>query len=373
MDYRSPSPAGFPDRRSSQVHHQETTQPINEVDTEACGNFGQHADDFFESHLPDLDLVEGLFRHSGWSVDRRRVWVGLQSVASRARARSFGNCGAGAYVNYSASLNRYRITGHYCHDRLCAPCNAALAAVVRSNASRYVAEHHITVRFLTLTLKHSDLPLADQITRLYQSFSTLRRREFFKQHCVGGIAFLEVKLAKDGVRWHPHLHCLIEGGYLDGKQLSQEWLKVTGDSSIIDIRRPDDTEHTISYVCKYISKPCHHDVLRSPEMLNEYAAAIKGRRRFVTWGNWRGTNFSKPPPDTTTDWKLVASLSTLLQAARAGDDKAKQILEMVAHQIKSAPVAPYETPPPETDYLDVFTPCPQGCSNGLSPTGQSAF
>ena len=342
-----------PDAWLTRLDLQETSQ--QRIDAAlGCTNFGLPTDDRREACAPDLSATEGWYRHSCWAADRRRVWLGVFSTTFSARARNFANCGRCCQAEYSASTNRYRVVASYCHDRLCGPCNRALAAIVEGNICQYLHDHGQVVRFLTITIRHSHLSLSDQITRLYKCFAELRRRDFWKKHCVGGVATLEVKLGKDGRAWHPHLHCLIEGGYVPHKELSEEWLAVTGDSSIIDVRAVDDNEHTVSYICKYVSKPVHHDILLDPVKLPEYAAAIKGRRRLITWGTWRGLKLTECPDDPVTDWVRVASLNQLFASAARGDLAAKQLLNMV---IGNRPAAPppilSDLPPPASveDFL----------------------
>jgi len=145
------------------------------------------------------------------------------------------------------------------------------------------------VRFVTLTLRHSRTPLEDQLDRLYRSFNVLRRRKFWLAHVDGGAAFCETKVSeKDGL-WHPHLHLVVVGSYMDQRTLSQEWLAVTGDSSVVDISRVRDEKTVGFYITKYVSKPLDSSLFTDESLLQEAIVALSGRRLCMTFGSWRGT------------------------------------------------------------------------------------
>jgi hypothetical protein len=179
------------------------------------------------------------------------------------------------------------------------------------------------VRFLTFTLKHNDTPLADQLDRLYLAFRTLRRRPLWRTQVTGGAMFLEVKVGKDG-RYHPHLHVLAEGGWIDQKALSADWLAVTGDSFIVDVARVDDPGHRARYVTKYATKPADSTIIRDPAKLDEFLIAIKGRRLYQPFGNWRAlladVDASEPPRPMTS----LGSIYTICARAAQGDHKCRQ-------------------------------------------------
>ena len=87
---------------------------------------------------------------------------------------------------------------------------------------------------ITLTLRHSDTPLRDQIKRLSQCFNNLKRREWWKSRVKGGVMFTELKIGRDN-KWHVHCHIIAESSYLPNHELSQEWHAVTGDSPVVDV------------------------------------------------------------------------------------------------------------------------------------------
>jgi hypothetical protein len=181
------------------------------------------------------------------------------------------------------------------------------------------------VRFVTLTRRHSHAPLRDQIDAVYSAFSALRRRKWWKEHVTGGAAFLEVKLSdRDGL-WHPHLHIILEGKFLPQRELAAEWLAVTMDSSIVDVRDcpPSDHDRVASYVTKYVTKPASSEVFSDQEKLVEMMMAMKGRRLALTFASWRGLRLDDAPdPEEKVEWIAVGSISNLASKARRGDEEA---------------------------------------------------
>jgi hypothetical protein len=288
--------------------------------------------------LDPLRLGEAIFRHSGWARQRQQTWECLQRLMPMSMAcYRFSHCGSGAFIQLSAAGDAARCVCNCCHHRLCVPCQRAVGRVVQDNLTAHIKDKHC--RFVTLTLRHSQTPLADQITRLFSSFSALRRRKDIAPLFVGGVSILEVKIgSKDGL-WHPHLHILCEGSYVHARDLSSAWHAVTGDSSIVDIRQVDDSAKTAGYICKYVSKPIDATLYANATKLDEYVIAITGRKTMSTFGTWRGLKLKARPADTTV-WHSFTSLLDFAARCRARDPHALHVLTLLRHQQEDA------TPPP---------------------------
>jgi hypothetical protein len=277
--------------------------------------------------LQPLRPEEAIFRHSGWRLTRQRVYESLCRLhVGGTRLEKFCHCGGAAYVEISPSAGTVRLTANYCRDRCCVPCGAARSAQVTRSLVREAAGK--TVRFLTLTLRHSRTPLTDQISRIYRDFSALRRRSWWKDRCTGGAAVLELKIAPDGL-WHVHLHCLVLGSFMDQRELSRQWHAVTGDSWIVDIRKVHN-EEAIRYVASYTGKPLDSSIYASPDRLDEFIAAIKGRRLVNTWGCWSRIDIDAPDPEAPTDWVAVGRLVDLINDAERGDKWAIRLLDALS-------------------------------------------
>lgn len=260
------------------------------------------------------DREETIFRHSGWAVRRQRTWEALLGLGvSGMRLDRFRECGAQLYLRVGRTTGDWRICSNACRDRWCLPCQTERARILaRALTDRMTDE---TCRFLTFTLRHSPLPLADQIDRLYACFSALRKRPWITEVLHGGAAFLEIKRGKNSGMWHPHLHVIGVGTYIDQRRLSREWLSVTGDSSIVDVRAIADAAGRASYVTKYVTKPADAAVYESTADLQLMMAVLKGRRLCLTWGSWRGVSLH-PEADESEEWESLGSIRVLAQRAR---------------------------------------------------------
>jgi len=306
---------------SSSLDHLETNGPT--VETGLIFQYDPPRDDF---RIEPITPLEASFRHSSWCRDRARVFTAFSNVGTSAtRKDRFANCGSCCKVVASKAEGRVWLSANYCHDRFCLPCATARSRLI----ARQLAEacKGKEIRFITLTLKHSLNPLREQVQRLYRSFHAMRRRPTWKAACKGGAAFLEVKVGRDN-KWHPHLHILAEGTFLDQKDLSREWLFITGDSYVVDIRRPRNENELIGYVCKYASKPLEHKVIALPERLEESIIALRGIRLCTTFGTWRGIVL-EPEHEKPSDAVVLGTLASLLRDAAAGDSFAQSLLNQL--------------------------------------------
>ncbi len=160
-----------------------------------------------------------------------------------------------------------------CKKRTCEMC-------ARKRAKRLVKAFSPIVSsfswpaFMTLTLPSVESrDVIKQKNRLIESFAKLRRwKEIgFKK----GVYTIEI-LKKNGDYWYLHLHALIDCKWLDQKILSDIWKKITGDASIVDIRRVSNTQKACMEVLKYQTKMWELD-----DKEKEFIDKIFSRSRFV--------------------------------------------------------------------------------------------
>ena len=169
-------------------------------------------------------------------------------------------------------------------------------------------------RFITLTLKHSDQPLSDQINRLYECFRKLRKSKEWQDTQDGGAAIFECKFDLETNEWHPHLHIVAEGFFLHHRDLSSTWLKITGDSFRVDIRVIKSARDAAFYVAKYTSKGTNDDVWQDREIAAEWVRSMHGRRSCATYGTWRGLKLLEHEPQSG-EWTRIGLLTNIVQAA----------------------------------------------------------
>lgn len=275
---------------------------------------------------------EEWFRHYNWKEKRQRVRQALADANSTINARTaFDNCGADCQVEYSEAERRYRVMACYCHNRHCEPCMKAKSSLITNNLRQILKSRpDARFRFITLTLKHSNAPLRQQIKRLYSCYKSLRRDKAWKASQKGGAATLEIKWKPDSKMWHPHLHIISEGDYLSTYALSSTWKQITGDSHIVDIRLISKDKDVAYYVGKYVTKGTNAEVWDDPAVAAEWVKAVKGVRMCATFGSWRGIKLLDKPKDAPGAWKHIASLSSLVTRANAGEEHALRLLIVLA-------------------------------------------
>jgi hypothetical protein len=232
---------------------------------------------------------------------------------------AFANCGSSLWLKVSG--DDLQLTSNACHDRNCLPCSRQKRARLLERIHFQVADRVSSVRFFTFTLRASSTTLADKISRLLSCFRTLRQRALWKSSCNGGAAFVECKLGKGSNAWHVHLHVLVEGVFIDQKQLSSAWLAVTGDSYVVDCRTVADATGAAAYVAKYATKSADQSVLNSPNHLIEFIVSTRGRKLWQCFGSWRGfTDEEKSAPPRK--WRSLGPIDLLARRAADGDAEA---------------------------------------------------
>lgn len=269
----------------------------------------------YDYRVPQAAACETNFRHSHWKPRRDLIMDRLTSAGESTFALDrFQQCGSGCTVEVSPSTKKIRLVACYCHSRHCEPCMRAKANRIVANLRKKLDEENAVVyRFITLTLKHTDTPLADQIARLYAGFKKLRNFASWKQSQRGGAATLEVKFNPKDRKWHPHLHIISGGNFLHKRDLSADWKRATGDSSIVDIALLDGTKDVAHYVAKYITKGTNAEVWADADASQEWILATKGVRSCLTYGTWRGYRLLQVTQEAD-DWKPVTSLIKLYEA-----------------------------------------------------------
>lgn len=292
-----------------------------------------------ESNSPTLESLPGgvssepiglaeSFRHSGWAHNRRLVYAALKrTMQTVPRITAFASCGAFAYVYQSVKPPyEYRLGGSSCRDRFCVPCAAERSRNLAANVLDALDLE--PARFLTLTLKTNDGPLATQIDRLYSCFSVLRKRHLWRSRVTGGCAFTEVKWSRKTDAWNVHVHCIIHGAFLPKWELSKAWHEITGDSMIVDLRVIRDRGHITRYVTKYASKPFDNTFVNRQPLFDEVIRAMHGRRLCFTFGTWRGIRLTELP--VPGDWVNLGSFHDVVCRARDGEPGALQAITYIA-------------------------------------------
>lgn len=223
-------------------------------------------------------------------------------------ARRFAECGKRFFVlrcpNHDLRFN----VPMYCGSRICERCAAAYSKGLRRRIENVLRPHLVKkprgfgLFMLTLTTttdRHGpDGPTRKDIKRFYRESSEFLRLFYNKYACrfsrSGKVVQVRVKkkLKFRGAGYIAvtefggdnnmlHCHAVGFGPYIGQKKLSAAWLKITGDSSIVDIRAVRSVKDGVREVVKYIIKPPTGDSLTS---IADYAWRIKGTRRLRSGG-----------------------------------------------------------------------------------------
>lgn len=262
------------------------------------------------------------FRRPGHAMAHARTLASLRSRQRHAkRAIRLAGCGSHATVWHSPTTDTIAIRAYHCGLRCCPRCRETHSAKTRDTIDRFLAKVDRTrLSMLTLTLVHTDQPLADQIDHLYRSFRRLRASKLWRTHNPKGFAVCEVSRSADGLAWHPHLHLLAEMPYIEHALLTAAWLAATVDSSIVHIRRINrkSVEKHRDYLTSYLTKPPTQSVLDSPELLLDWIDAFTSRHVLLRFGKPELAE-SAPPPEDPQDWLLIGRFALLVDAMLAGD------------------------------------------------------
>lgn len=216
----------------------------------------------------------------------------------------------------------FKIACDRCRDRFCVPCARERSRHIASRVGDFACGKEL--RFITLTLRHTDRTMKADIDRLYSAFVKLRRRRLWSKSQTGGIGFLEIKRSENGKGWHVHLHTIVEGRNIEQRDLSALWHKLTGDSFIVKVQWCHTPEEAAFYAAKYSGKGIHGDCYKDPKVLLAAMEAIKGRRLVAKFGTWCELDLKANTDEG--EWRGVDSLRRLIQRSDGGDAVALEIL-----------------------------------------------
>jgi hypothetical protein len=283
--------------------------------------------------LPHSDDYDQRFRFQRWPIERQ-FWLQHLPMCedSPSRVDRWETCGRRAALWHDDSTDRYVLRSDTCKLRICPACRRRyqFAAVARIRALLQDAAPR-SWQFITLTVRHTRAPLAQQTEHLKASFRRLRQRKLWRAAVAHGYAVLEITYNRHRDEWHPHLHVLARCRYIDWHLLRKDWIAVTDGSSIIDCGYVRTTQHACDYVARYLAKPPDLLDLQSPQRIAEYYFAIQHARFLMPFGSPPKAP-TRPALDTPRKLTYVGRLSDLHTLAKRGDLDAARTLRKLAHQ-----------------------------------------
>lgn len=282
--------------------------------------------------------MEILTRYSGLKTRSREIRIHTRTIANRspeldakgvpmpdAEAELAKRCGAklDSCANYLVFNDYYTIDqqklvkAHTCKQHLlcpfCAARRSAKQMALYVEKIKHVVEEkpHLKAIMMTLTVKNGH-DLTERFNHLKKAVQRLseRRRDYLKKgrgrtewrKLEGALYSFEFTYSEEH-GWHPHVHMVaLANDWIDREALSKEWLEVTGDSYIVDVRRiksrttntPDsDLMSGLAEVLKYSLK---FSDLEDALVWKAYTE-LRGKRLMGSLGALRGV----PAPESLLD------------------------------------------------------------------------
>lgn len=224
-------------------------------------------------------MARKLIESNTWAMDSEAT-DGLETTRDR-QIRRLKECAGHIFVVFVAGEPQLRFQS--CRLRYCPRCAQVLSWKRSQLFDVRIAEMR-RPSFLTLTMRHNDSPLRDQVQRLSRCWHKLKRRAVWKQCVRGGFNVVEIGRNAVTGRYHVHMHAIIDADFMPQTWISAEWLKITGDSPIVHIRRVKERDG--SYLAKYTTKTGAELAITADELWDTIDA-IRGLRLVGTFGNTR--------------------------------------------------------------------------------------
>lgn len=241
-----------------------------------------------------------------------------------AREAKLLECRTQAWFVRHSDTGEVRVSSHHCRLRWCPLCSRARSAFLQQQVQSWFSSVK-SPKFLTLTVKHTQDSLSDQLSGLYDSWQRLRKLKVMIHKCKGGVWFFQLCFNNRTSEWHPHIHCIIDSAYISHNWLSRQWLKITGDSKVVDIRAVRDPKDVAEYVAKYAARPAQMDRLSTKRCI-ELVTCMHGRRMCGVWGNAQGLSLRPHKLEDADKWQRVGSYTTIVNTA-GSDSGSKAILD----------------------------------------------
>lgn len=212
------------------------------------------------------------------------------------------------------TVNKVRLhAASFCNKHLLCPLcairrGAKLVQAYMQKLAVIKAENpNLKAYLVTLTVKDGD-DLGERFHHLHRSVQRLHKTRTrqgqgqFNESCKasGAVWSYEFKRGKNSGDWHPHVHAVwLCEEKPDAVQLSKEWLKITGDSFVVDVTPFHDQDDVITgflevfkYAVKFSDLPLEDNW--------EGFKTLSGKRLIASFGVFRGVEV----PDDLTDEAL---------------------------------------------------------------------
>lgn len=281
----------------------------------------------------DAAAVDFSYQDRAFGVDAIELWERIRRLRSapESRAQKIGdklrNCCRRPQVIVVEDPQRYYLNEQRCKSRVCPRCAKIRARALAQRIKDLIHEMDAP-RFLTLTCRSNNDPLADQITQLRRWFGTMRRGSSWKDHVSQGVYTIEITWSQKRRQWHPHLHAIIDGVYYAHQAILDEWESIVGDQAGVDIRAVHGVHKLANYLSTYVAKTCDLAQL-PPEKLAEWAVQTHGLRLAQTFGRLQACKPQTEPPEPKATRTVPVDVNLMAQRAANGDRIADQALRCI--------------------------------------------
>jgi hypothetical protein len=254
----------------------------------------------------------------GWDLRRNSLLVKVAHSLYRAgqddpklqdHALRLLSCGTW-YRKINFGCGTYRLIPCPCNSVFCQRCAARRSKPLIGRILERIDKKK-RYWFLTITVRNWSSLTRESLSNLVEQFSDLRESREWKKYVTGGVYSVEAVYnphQKDGLRWHPHIHVLIETpDRLPGSwiyRLRVLWRRATG-SNVLNLqplysrdkkgrktRRID--AKALSELVKYATKAS--DFCKYPDRVVEFFQAFSSVRRVQTFGNFLGKQTAPEEP-----------------------------------------------------------------------------
>lgn len=216
-----------------------------------------------------------------WSLSIETL-ISMQPYIKAERIQRFKNCRSNAYFYRNVETGKVKVMSNACRDRACPFCAQARSREIADQITEWLAGCHHP-RFLTLSIRSCNAPLATQIDNIYQAFRRYRLLKGMKKYLRSGVWFFQVTWNAERQQWHPHIHCVLVGKWASWEFLREQWRIASKGSHVVDIEEIKNPEKAARYVARYSARPYKMEGLPL-EQRKECISAFQSRRLFGTWG-----------------------------------------------------------------------------------------
>lgn len=244
-------------------------------------------------------------------------------------ATKIGNCADFLIFKRYLTVDEVRLhAANFCKKHLicpfCAMRRGAKYLQVYKQRLDVVLQENPSLRafMVTLTVKDGE-NLLERFTHLRKALKRYQeqRRNALKgqRHveyakALGGVMSIEIKRGKNSGLWHPHVHMIwLCNDVPSASQLSKEWLELTGDSYIVDVREfyGESVVDGFLEVFKYALK------FSDMELADNWEAfqTLKAKRLVDNFGLFRGVQVPDDLADDDIDDEFVLLLYRFIRGS----------------------------------------------------------